>query len=327
MDATPQARADPATPAPGGEAMIAIDALTRRFGDKVALHPLTLQIGSRDARTGSVIGLLGPNGSGKSTLMRLLTGLVRPDAGGATVAGEILRGDGIAIRRKVTYAPGELHLYGEMRAHELLRWLLRGRDAAALARGTAMCADFGLPLRARLREYSSGMKRQLVFAAAMAPDVCLRLLDEPTAGLDPSKRGEVLACLAADVERGTTILLSSHHLGEVDRACQRLLFMNEGRLIADETSDDVHRRARRLVHLGFGADTDTAAVAAALAGPGVESTQAEPRRVAVVLTEPDPRAFLASLAQREGVPAPASIEYGKLSLAELYRSLYGVEAA
>jgi ABC-2 type transport system ATP-binding protein len=290
--------------------------LTRRFGEKLALAPLDLAVGP-----GGVTGLLGPNGSGKSTLMRCLTGLVRPDAGTAEVDGVALQGDGTAVRRHVTYAPGELHLYGEMRAGEHLTWLLRGRDAAAHQRARELAGALGLPLTQKVRGYSHGMKRQLLFAAALAPKVSVRILDEPTEGLDPTKRGEVLDMLTRDAAEGTTVLLSSHHLGEVDRACDRLLFLNEGRLIADETPARVHERATRLLHLTW-AD-------AAPAGlddiPGVAEARVSGSRAALLLEEADPRRFLAAFAARGDLPPPASIEHGRLSLGELYRDLYGVE--
>ncbi|MDA1266763.1 MAG: ABC transporter ATP-binding protein [Planctomycetota bacterium] len=290
--------------------------LTRRFGEKLALAPTDLDLGP-----GGVIGLLGPNGSGKSTLMRCLVGLVRPDAGTAILDGVELVGDGTAIRRRVTYAPGEMHLYGEMKGGEHLDWLLRGREPGALERARTMAGDLDLPLERKVRGFSHGMKRQLLFVAAMAPATRIRILDEPTEGLDPTKRGEVLDLLAADAARGTTVLLSSHHLGEVDRSCKRLLFLNAGKLIADETPAKVHERATRLLHLGFAGE----APAALDALDGVESVRREGPRAAILLIDKDPRRFLGALAARQDLPAPTSVEHGRVSLTELYRDLYGVE--
>lgn len=294
--------------------------LRRAFGPKTALHPTDLDLGP-----GGVIGLLGPNGSGKSTLLRMLVGLVRPDAGSARVAGAELAGDGTAIRRRCTYAPGELAVYGELRARDHLEWLLRGRDRAALPKALGIARTLGLPLDARVRTFSHGMKRQMLFAAALAPDVPVRILDEPTEGLDPTKRGAVLDLLAEDARRGTTVLLSSHHLGEVDRACERLVFLQDGRKVADETAESVARRARRLVRILYPADADLAAVDALLAAiPGARIVR-DGARVSAHLDTEDPRAFLARLADVPALPAPRSVEYGQLSLQELYRELYGVE--
>jgi ABC-2 type transport system ATP-binding protein len=314
-------RAPPAKHADGAaERCIRARGLTRSFRGRVALHPTDLDLGP-----GGIIGLLGPNGSGKSTLLRILTGLVRPDAGEATVAGVALTGDGTAIRRRCTYAPGEIAMYGEMRAHEHLKWFLAGRDAAAVARATEIALALGLPLEKRVRAYSHGMKRQLMLAAALAPRVPVRILDEASEGLDPSKRTAVLDLLRAEARSGTTILLSSHHLAEVDRVCDRLVFMNEGRKIADESSAEFRARARRFVHLAIDEQASMPAVSAILTRAGGARVHVDGLRATVEIRGDDPREFLAEACRARDLPAPRAIEYGELSLSEIYRDLYGIE--
>ncbi|MEY2746867.1 MAG: Daunorubicin/doxorubicin resistance ATP-binding protein DrrA, partial [Planctomycetota bacterium] len=172
--------------------------VARRFGEKVAVAGIDLRVGP------GITGLLGPNGSGKSTFLRCLYGLVRPDAGEIEVAGAKLVGDGVAIRRRASYAPGEIALYGEMSAREHLGWLLRGREAGAFERALELAARLELPVARRVRSFSHGMKRQLLVCAALAPGTSVRILDEPTEGLDPTKRGQVLEMLFEDAARGTT---------------------------------------------------------------------------------------------------------------------------
>jgi ABC-2 type transport system ATP-binding protein len=294
--------------------------ITRRFGSTLALAPLELELDP-----GQITGLLGPNGSGKSTLLRILVGLVRPDAGEAWVDGVRLRGDGTPIRARATYAPGEIALYGELRGSAQLAFLTRGRPRAALRKALDIATSLGLPLAARVRAYSHGMKRQLLLAAALAPDVRVRILDEPTEGLDPTKRGEVIELLRADAGQGRTILVSSHHLGEVDRLCERLIFLAKGKLIADTTAAELAQRARRYVRLRYAEGVDLAAVNARLIGFGVERIAVDGTRLGVFLREDDPRVFLSALSAARELPAPSTIEHGQLSLAELYRELYGVE--
>ncbi len=298
---------------------IQVRGLTRRFGSKIAVHPLHVDIGP-----GGVTGLLGPNGSGKSTFLRMLTGLVPADGGEAIVAGVALRGDGTAIRRHVTYSPGELHLYRELSGRAHLEWFLRGREREALPRAIAISEQLGLPLEGRVRAYSHGMKRQLLFAATLAPRVPVRILDEPTDGLDPTKRALVLELLATDASEGTTILLSSHHLGEVDRACQRLLFLSDGKLVADESATSVRERSRRSVRMAWPEGVDVAPIESALRMPGVERVVRNGSELHCLLASPDPRAFLAAFAALP-LPAPTSIEQGRLSLHDLYREIYGLE--
>lgn len=294
--------------------------ITRSFHGRVALHPTDLDLGP-----GGIIGLLGPNGSGKSTLLRILTGLVRPDSGAAIVAGVALEGDGTAIRRRCAYAPGEIALYGEMRADDQLEWFLEGRDPASLARAREIAHELGLPLEKRVRAYSHGMKRQLLLAAALAPDVPLRILDEATEGLDPSKRTAVLDLLRAEARRGTTILLSSHHLGEVERVCDRLVFMNEGRKIADERADEFRSRARRFVRMTFDERADMSLVRDVLARTGGARVHVDGSHVQVEIDRDDPRSFLAEACRAADLPAVRAIVYGEMSLSEVYRDLYGIE--
>lgn len=300
--------------------------LRRDFGARTALAPLSISI-----RAGELVGLLGPNGSGKSTLLRVLVGLVPATAGGARVAGVALAGDGLAVRRVATFAPGELALYGEMSARAHLDWLLRGRERAARTRARAIAERLGLPLGAAVRSFSHGMKRQLLLAAALAPAVPVRLLDEPTEGLDPTKRGEVLELLREQRAAGCTLLLSSHHLGEVDAACTRLLFLSAGKLIADEGARSLEQRAASLLRLRFPAGLSAAAITQALAR--VELAVARTWQVAgeegstwvsCRLSSADPREAFARLAAA-ALPAPTAVQHGRLSLAELYHELYGVE--
>jgi ABC-2 type transport system ATP-binding protein len=305
--------------AAGGEGRITARGLTRRFGSKVALEPTDL-----DVAAGAITGLLGPNGSGKSTLMRMLIGLVPPSGGTATVDGVPLAGDGTAIRKCTTYAPGEIALYGELSGSEHLDWFLRGREREARDRARRIAETFELPLKKPVQTYSHGMKRQLVFAASMAPRVRVRILDEPSDGLDPSKRSAMIQLLAADARFGTTILLSSHHLGEVDRVCDTFVFLDAGRKIAVERAADVALRARRLVRVGF----DSAA-GLEVCGQRLARGRARVRGTTmhVELDQDDPRAFLAELTALPGLPTPRTIDYGRPSLEDLYRGLYSVEEA
>ena len=275
-------------------------------------------------------GILGPNGSGKSTTLRMLNGLVRPDSGTATIAGVELAGDGTAVRQVATFAPGEIALYGEMYGGEHLGWLLRGRPKSAVTKAQAIANRLGLPPEKKVHAYSHGMKRQLLFAAAMGPDVPVRILDEPTEGLDPAKRQEVLDLIAAEAQAGGLVLLSSHHLSEVQAVCQRMIFFHGGSVIADESPGDLARRARRSATLQYESDEQAAAIAARLQqqlGPDrsgvIDSATQDGQAVLIQINRDDPRPFLAELAGLPG-PAPISVDLGKLSLVDLYRTVYGV---
>ncbi len=308
------------SPVAGSDGRIVARGIARKFGKKVALAPTDL-----DLEAGSIVGLLGPNGSGKSTLLRCLLGLVPKDAGSASLDGVALAGDGTAVRRRVAYAPGEIALHAEMRGEDHLDWLLRGRGPDARVRARSIASDFGLPLERRVRTYSHGMKRQLLLAAAFAPDVRVRILDEATEGLDPTRRSQVLERIGDDAARGTTILLSSHHLGEVDRVCRALVFLSDGRKVAEDSSEAIAARASRLVRMTFEVGADLAPVAAYFAKVPGARVRIEGARATVDLPEGDPRAILAAALVSPLLPRPRTIASGELSLPELYRDVYGVE--
>lgn len=300
--------------------VIACAGLTRRFGAHVALHPLTVTVGP-----GGITGLLGPNGSGKSTFLRLLLGLVRPDAGTAVVDGAALAGDGLAVRQRVTYLPGELHVYGELSGDAHLAWSLRGRDALALLRARELAERFELPLARAVRTYSHGMKRQLLLAAALAPEVRVRVLDEPTEGLDPTRRADVLELLRADAERGTTLLVSSHHLGEVERFSGRLLFLKRGALLDEEAARELLARARRSLRATFDVPPERAAVERALAAHAPLELALTGAHLRAFAPAGDPRELARLLLGARELGPLRAFSYGESSLAELYRELYGVE--
>ncbi len=307
-----------------GEGRVVARGITRKFGSKLALAPLDLDVGP-----GGITGLLGPNGSGKTTLMRILIGLTRPDAGEASVDGARLEGDGLAIRKRCSYSPGEIALYGELRGREHLEWLLRGRERAARERAVELAQRFELPLERRVHAYSHGMKRQLLFAAALAPRLRVRILDEPSEGLDPTKRSLMLDMLREDAASGTTVLLSSHHLGETDRVCERFVFVNQGKLVAVESAASIAARANRLLRVAYATGDGVAPVLDALQQrltPLARRVTVRNVELLIELVDDDPRPVLQALAQHPGAPAPRALDFGRASLAELYRDLYGVEA-
>lgn len=294
--------------------------LARQFGEVQALLPLDLELG-----LGEIVGLVGPNGSGKSTFLRLLVGLIRPSAGTAEVAGTPLRGDGIAVRKRCTFAPGELATYRELTGIEHLRFGLRGRPRSAFGRAVQICERLELPIERSVRGYSHGMKRQLLLATALAPDVPLRILDEPTEGLDPTKRKQVLDLLEEDRAPHRTILLSSHHLGEVDRACDRLLFLERGALVADESAAELRERSRRMLRLGYAHPEQAAAAAEFASAHGAELLGRREDSISVLIPSADPREFLRGLSGDPTLAPPIRLDFGAPSLEELYRDVFGVE--
>jgi ABC-2 type transport system ATP-binding protein len=212
--------------------------LRKEFGRLVAVEGLDLVI----AR-GEVFGLLGPNGSGKTTTIRMLCGLVRPTAGGATVVGLDVRTEAEGIRRRIGYMSQKFGLYDDLTVAENMRFyasIYGLRGGAREARTRALAHDLGLT--ARLGQLagtlSGGWKQRLALACATAHEPGMLFLDEPTAGVDPASRRLLWQWIYTLARAGTTILVTTHYMDEAER-CDRLGFMSRGRLIALGTTAEV----------------------------------------------------------------------------------------
>ena len=215
----------------------AIDArgLRKVFGQKVAVRNLTFDVGR-----GEVFGFLGPNGAGKSTAVKMLLGLVHPTDGEAQILGKPL-GD-VKTRRKVGFLPEHFRFYDWLTPGELLRLhgRLYGMPHSALRRSIPALLDLvGLtPHREKhLRDFSKGMSQRVGLAQALLNEPELIFLDEPTSGLDPMGRRLVRDIIRAQRDRGATVLLNSHLLGEVEVTCNRVAFIKDGEVVETRELD------------------------------------------------------------------------------------------
>jgi ABC-2 type transport system ATP-binding protein len=212
--------------------LIEIESLGKRYGDKVALDDLSLQVGA-----GEVMGFLGPNGSGKTTTIRLLMGLLRPSAGSARILGRDCFADAVALKRDIGYLPEEPFLYPYLTAQELLALVagLHGYRGAELRRRVGAGLErFGLAAIANqfTVTFSHGMKKRLALASATLHDPRVLILDEPTNGLDPRGARDMRAIVTALAAEGRTVFLSTHLLESAERLCHRMAIITAGRLRA-----------------------------------------------------------------------------------------------
>ena len=241
---------------------IEVSGLTKRFRSVLALDRVDFTVPA-----GTVFGLLGPNGAGKTTAIRVLTTLLRPDAGTARILGIDVVQDAAAVRRHIgmagQYAAVDEHLTGREnlrlmgRLAQLPRWEFRPRADALLER-------FGLAQAASrpVRTYSGGMRRRLDVAAALVARPPVLFFDEPTTGLDLISRGELWAVIRELVTDGTTVLLTTQYLEEADRLAGRIAVIDRGRVIADDTPAALKARLGSTV-IEFGMADEQAAVRAA----------------------------------------------------------------
>jgi ABC-2 type transport system ATP-binding protein len=216
-------------------------------GDVVrALEDLSIEV-----REGEIFGFLGPNGAGKSTTIRLLLGYLHATAGSATVLGLDTERDSVAIRGRVGYLPGGIALYDAMTGEQLLDYLgeLYDRPTPRRAELTDLLELSERTLRRPVRDYSRGMRQKIGIVQALQHDPELAILDEPTEGLDPLMQHAFYALLEELRAAGRTIFFSSHVLSEVERVCDRVAIVRQGRLVALEDVTALLARRKRNVEM------------------------------------------------------------------------------
>jgi ABC-2 type transport system ATP-binding protein len=216
--------------------MIETENLSRSYGGRIALHGLNLQVAA-----GEILGFLGPNGAGKSTTVKILTGMIKPDAGRANIAGFDVVRDPVEVKKRIGYVPESAALYESLSAREyleLIASLYRLPAPGAAHRIEEMLQRFDLAhaIDQRLSEFSKGMKQKVLIASALMhrPDVLF--LDEPLTGLDANAALVVKELIRGLAAQGRTIFFCSHVLEVVERVCTRIVIINEGKVIADGTA-------------------------------------------------------------------------------------------
>jgi ABC-2 type transport system ATP-binding protein len=314
-------------------ALIEVQGLTRFYAGRPAIQDLTFSV-----PRGQVLGFLGPNGAGKSTTMRILTGYLGPGSGTATVAGFDVVDQSLEARRRIGYLPETTPLYKEMRVAAFLDLMCRLRGVPASRRRVRVDeAIEACGLKERRHEVigrlSRGLRQRVGLAQAIAHDPAVLILDEPTAGLDPAQTRETRELIVA-LGRQHTIVLSSHILPEVSATCQRVLIINNGRLIADDTPANLARS----VAGGQGAEIEMVVVGnraeierrvAAL--PGVEKVTISPAgegtwRVVVEASKADMRDELARAVVEAGFGL-RELQARTLSLEDVFMHLTTEEPA
>ena len=223
--------------------MIETQQLEKKFGTTLAIRSLDLRI-----QPGEIVGLLGPNGAGKTTTLRVLTGMLQPSAGSARVAGYDVVADPIEVKKRVGFVPETGALFEYLSAEEyleLVATLHKIEDEEASARIEKFLRLFGLyqEREKRMHTFSKGLRQRVVICSALISNPEVLLLDEPLEGLDATTALIVKELLSELATQGRTILLCSHVLEMVERLCTRLIIINEGRLIADGSVDEIVARA------------------------------------------------------------------------------------
>ncbi len=218
---------------------ISVAGLDKSFGRTRALDGLDLTV-----HTGEVHGFLGPNGSGKTTTIRILLGLLRADAGSMRLLDGDPWRDATALHRRLAYLPGDVTLWPSLTGGEVIDLLGRLRGGLDPARRASLIERFELDPTKRGRAYSKGNRQKVALVAALASDVELLILDEPTAGLDPLMEAVFRECIVEERRQGRTVLLSSHVLAEVEALCDRVSIIRQGRTVETGTLAELRHLTR-----------------------------------------------------------------------------------
>jgi ABC-2 type transport system ATP-binding protein len=214
--------------------MLVVEGLTKRFGERVAVAGISFRL----AR-GECLGLLGPNGAGKTSTLAMISGIAHPD-GGSVRLDDAAPGPKTELKRRVGLVPQDLALFDELSAWANLQLFggLYGLGASTLRpRAEEALALVGLSDRRsdRVKTFSGGMKRRLNIAGALLHDPDLILLDEPTVGVDPQSRNAIFGNLEVLKQRGKTLIYTTHYMEEAERLCDRVLIMDHGHVLADDS--------------------------------------------------------------------------------------------
>jgi ABC-2 type transport system ATP-binding protein len=225
-----------------GAPAIEIRDLRKSFGTVKALDGLDLTV-----RPGEVAGFLGPNGAGKSTTIRVLLGLLRADAGHVRLLGGDPWSDAVALHRRLAYVPGDVSLWPNLTGGEAIDLLTRLRGGADPRRRKELLERFELDPTKKARTYSKGNRQKVALVAAFASDVDLLVLDEPTSGLDPLMEAVFTDYVREAKANGTSVLLSSHILHEVEKVCDSVTIIRAGRSVESGTLTELRHLTRSSV--------------------------------------------------------------------------------
>ena len=295
-------------------AVIETDRLTKRYGGSRGIEDVSIGV-----EQGEVYGFLGPNGAGKTTTIRTLLDLLHPTSGSAQLFGLDSRRESREIRARLGNLPGDFTCDPALTGREFLRFCGEARGMRGLGSASALAQRFEADLDRRIGDLSRGNRQKVGLIQALFHDPELLVLDEPTTGLDPLMQEEFLAVIVEFRGRGGTVFLSSHDLDEVERVCDRVAIIREGRISAVERVAELRGRAYHHVSIEFESPIDAAEFAGI---PGVSELEADGSHVS----------FKASGALDPVIKTAArhrviDMELTEPTLEEIFLTFYGREAA
>ncbi len=282
------------------EFTIQVENLTKWYGDYEALHGVTFHV-----RKGEILGFLGPNAAGKTTTMRILTGYMPPSSGEARVAGYDCFTDSIEVRKRIGYLPESVPLYTEMSVYDYLDFAARLRGVAdrddAIER-VMDATNIGVYADTLIGKLSKGFRQRVGIAQAMVHEPEVLILDEPTIGLDPKQIIDIRNLIKSFAGQHT-VILSTHILPEVSQTCSRVLIINEGKIVAEDTPQRLSARVRGEEHVHLQVAKPASEIKTELEKiKGILGVESKPEGVYEIETNvgTDRRAEIAAMAVQRG---------------------------
>ncbi|MCD1293680.1 ABC transporter ATP-binding protein [Methanocella sp. CWC-04] len=228
------------------ETVIETKNLTKSYGKNRGIIDVNIKVNK-----GEIFGFLGPNGAGKSTTIRTLLDIIRPTSGSATIFGLDCHKDAVAIHWRLSYVPGDVNLYGNMTGKKFLEYFGSVRGSYDEDEAKKYAEKFDVNLNRKLKEYSKGNRQKVALIQAFMNDPDLLILDEPTSGLDPLIQQTFLEVIREEASNGRTVFMSSHVLSEVEKVCDRVAIIKEGKIVAQESIGDLKKKSGSVLAVKF----------------------------------------------------------------------------
>ncbi len=226
--------------------VLEVNNLTKRFGKVTAVNGINMTLNQ-----GEVFGYIGPNGAGKTTTINVLLGILRASSGSVQIFGKDAWSDAVEIHKRISFVPGDVNLWPNLTGGEVIDLFTSLRGKVDVAKRKRLLEMFELDPTKKCRTYSKGNRQKVALVSAFAADSDLYILDEPTSGLDPLMEQVFQECVSEQKNNGKTILLSSHILSEVERLCDRVSIIREGKIIETGTLSEL----RHLTNITMKVDT------------------------------------------------------------------------
>lgn len=224
--------------------ILEITNLTKKFGSFTALNNVNLKV-----KRGEVYGFIGPNGSGKSTTIRVLLGILKATDGNAKIFGQDVWKNAVEIHKRIAYVPGDVNLWPNLTGGEVIDLFVKLRGTDNKSRRAELIKKFDLDPTKKCRTYSKGNRQKVALIAAFSSNADLYILDEPTSGLDPLMERVFQECVLEAKREGKSVLLSSHILSEVERLCDKVAIIREGKIIETGTLTELRHLTRTILHV------------------------------------------------------------------------------